>query len=97
MFTKEIYQKVKAIYADAAVSTAAGVATVISSGIAGCNVLLQCTTGVLYASPLSTAPTAANAWTMAEGDELRINVPEYLAYMSTSTAAQRQMIVFNTD
>lgn len=97
MFSKEIFQKVKAIYADAAVSTAASVATVISTGIAGCNVLLQCTTGILYVSPLSTAPTAANAWVMAEGDELQINVPEFLAYMSTSTAAQRQMLVFNTD
>ena len=94
MFNKEIFQKVKSIYAEAAVSTAAGVATVISTGIAGCNLLLQCTTGILYASPLSTAPTAANAWTMAEGDELKINVPELLSYISTSTAAQRQLLVF---
>ena len=96
MFNKEIFQKVKAIYAEAAVSTAAGVATVISTGIAGCNVLLQCTTGIIYVSPLSTAPAAANAWTMVEGDELQINVPEFLAYMSTSTAAQRQMLVYES-
>lgn len=89
-----VFPKIKAIYAEATVSTAANVVTVLSTSISG-NVRLQCTTGVMYVSTLTTAPSPTNAWALSANDDpIDIEITDFLAYMSTSTAPMRQMMVF---
>jgi len=94
MFTKPLFPKFKSIVSEFPVSTAAstGNAKIVTT-VARLPVMIQCTTGTIYVTTLTTAPTSINAWRVDDNDEpLKLFVDQdYLALYSTSTGMLAQI------
>lgn len=96
MYSRPVFPKIKSIYGEAAVSTAVGSITIFTDTTNGVNApcRVQCTTGVMYLSTLSTAPLQANMWRLEEGESLDLYAREYISLMSTTLTASRQILVY---
>lgn len=97
MYNKIIPSKIKSIYAELPVTTAAattGAALVIdTSGVYHCRV--SAPTGPIYVTPLSTAPLTSNAIKIASSGFLDlVSQNGYIALYSTSTGGTREMVVY---
>ena len=96
MFNRPIFKQMQSIVAEAAASPTSNVAT-LTTNVGGLSCRVQCTTGIVYVSTLSTAPTSTNAWRLEETEYLDLLIPANgaLATVSTSTTALRQIVVFD--
>lgn len=95
-YTREIPKEVKNIVTERVASTTAGTPTILSSTSYGENfyVTIQCTTGNIYYSPLSTAPATTDAWKLEEGEKEILKIPSYLSLLGGSTTAAFQAIIW---
>lgn len=86
----------KTIIPQTVASTTAAAVSFITSTTYGENfpITLQCLTGDIHVSTLSTAPSTSVGFKMSGGDVLDLNVESYLALVSTSTSAAYQAIVW---
>jgi hypothetical protein len=99
-FYFERFRKPKTIVSPTAASTtvAAGIGNVsfLSSTAYGTNfpISLYCLTGDIHISTLTTAPTTSLGYKLSTGMSLNLEVQDYLAMVSTSTAATYQAIIW---
>ena len=97
MYAKIYPARIKSIYAETPVTTAAGTtgaALVIdTSSIYHCRV--SAPVGPIYVTPLSTAPTTTNALKIASSGYFELmSQNKYIALYSTSTSATYEMVLF---
>lgn len=95
MYVRELFKKIKSIYAEAPVTTlAGGGAEVIDLG-GGFPVRVQAVTGPIYISTLSTTPLTSTGWRLNSSGYLDLYAHNgYVALYSTSTGGTRQVLVF---
>jgi len=94
MYTRPLFPKVKTIYSERLASTDGSSPSVVNfSGYQPFTV--ECTTGIVYISSLSTAPGTTDCWMLEEGDTIDL-IAQYLALVSTSTTASYQMLVYES-
>jgi len=98
LFNRELPKKLKSIYAESPVTTAAattGAAEVINtSGPAYCRI--SCFSGPIYLSTLTTAPTTINALKINSSQYFDVFAHNgYVSLYSTSTGGTREVVVFD--
>lgn len=96
-FVYNRFRTPKTIIPQTVASTTASSVSFITGATYGENfpITLHCLTGDLHISTLSTAPSTSVGFKLTSGDVLDLNVPSYLALMSTSTGAIYQAIVWD--
>ena len=96
-FVRPILRTMKAVRPLEVASTTAGVVKHLTTATYGENfaVTIQATTGSIYISTLTTAPTTATGYELKERESIDLNVPANLAIIGNSTTAAFQAIIWN--
>jgi hypothetical protein len=100
VFNREMFKKVKTIIAEVAASTTASVAnnTLLSVSSTTYDIgenfvcTIQCTTGYVWINPIGVATT--NSFKMEEGTNLELQVSTGISFISDSTTAKIQGIIW---
>ncbi len=97
MLVRQLHRQVKTVYGETPASTALTKATTIpTSDVGGYDVLIRCTTKGVWLTPMTSAITETNAWWLAEGESLELNIPTSggLWFLSTDAGGKYCMLVF---
>jgi hypothetical protein len=96
-FVRPILKSMKAVVPTTVASTSAGAVKHLPTATYGENfaATIMCTTGIIYISTLTTAPTSTNGYEVKERETIDLNVPSNLAIIGNSTTAAYQAIVWN--